>query len=608
MDFYNKKETIGKIFLDVISIVIAARLAIFLKLDIGILSVLDVKYFSYYMLIYLILSFLYKNFQISWSYTDSNDTFKLIVINVITFVLVIFYLSLLREDFSRQIFLLVLFFSSSIQLLIRMFFRMLRQYKYKSLFKNKTEGRKALIYGAGEAGVALVKESKLSKNFMYNVLGFIDDDIKKQNLYINGIKVYGDKKVIKYYVKKLKIEVLIIAIPSLDILKLKSILKEIEEITDIEIKILPLIEDRLSDKTLINKIRNVKIEDLLGREEVKVNDENISSFITGKTILVTGGGGSIGSELSRQLSKYNPKKLINIDVNENSLYLLELEIKRAYKEIDLVSEICSIRDREKLDYLFSFYKPDIVFHAAAHKHVPLMEHSPEEAIKNNIFGTRNLVDVADKYKVDRFVMISTDKAVNPTNIMGASKRVCELIVEKKNEESSTKFMAVRFGNVLGSNGSVIPIFKKLLEEGRNLTVTHKDMTRYFMTIPEAAQLVIEAGTLGKGGEVFILDMGEPVKIMDLAKNRIRFSNSKVGIDIVGLRPGEKLYEELLYDVDSAIKTENKKIFITKIEKEDIDIPYYLSKLKELVDKKSGTEEIKKVMKEFITSYKEVKYE
>lgn len=608
MDFYNKKETIGKIFLDAISIVIAARLAIFLKLDICILSVLDVKYFSYYMLIYLILSFLYKNFQISWSYTDSNDTFKLIIINIITFILVIFYLSLLREDFSRQIFLLVLFFSSSMQLLIRMFFRLLRQYKYKSLFKNKTEGRKALIYGAGEAGVALVKESKLSKNFMYNVLGFIDDDVKKQNLYINGIKVYGGKKVIKYYVKKLKIEVLIIAIPSLDILKLKSILKEIEEITDIEIKILPLIEDRLSDKTLINKIRNVKIEDLLGREEIKVNDENISSFITGKTILVTGGGGSIGSELSRQLSKYNPQKLINIDVNENSLYLLELEIKRAHKEIDLVSEICSIRDREKLDYLFSIYKPDIVFHAAAHKHVPLMEHSPEEAIKNNIFGTRNLVDVADKYKVDRFVMISTDKAVNPTNIMGASKRACELIVEKKNEESSTKFMAVRFGNVLGSNGSVIPIFKKLLEEGRNLTVTHKDMTRYFMTIPEAAQLVIEAGTLGKGGEVFILDMGEPVKIMDLAKNMIRFSNSKVGIDIVGLRPGEKLYEELLYDVNSAIKTENKKIFITKIEKEDIDIPYYLSKLKKLVDEKSETEEIKKVMKEFITSYKEVKYE
>lgn len=323
MDFYNKKETIGKIFLDVISIVIAARLAIFLKLDIGILSVLDVKYFSYYMLIYLILSFLYKNFQISWSYTDSNDTFKLIVINVITFVLVIFYLSLLREDFSRQIFLLVLFFSSSIQLLIRMFFRMLRQYKYKSLFKNKTEGRKALIYGAGEAGVALVKESKLSKNFMYNVLGFIDDDIKKQNLYINGIKVYGDKKVIKYYVKKLKIEVLIIAIPSLDILKLKSILKEIEEITDIEIKILPLIEDRLSDKTLINKIRNVKIEDLLGREEVKVNDENISSFITGKTILVTGGGGSILLNLT--VAIFNPiysSHFSNIFENCSCLYFI----------------------------------------------------------------------------------------------------------------------------------------------------------------------------------------------------------------------------------------------------------------------------------------------
>ena len=236
-----------------------------------------------------------------------------------------------------------------------------------------------------------------------------------------------------------------------------------------------------------------------------------------------------------------------------------------------------------------------------------MEHTPEEAIKNNIFGTKNLVDVADKYGVDRFVMISTDKAVNPTNIMGASKRACELIVEKKNEESRTKFMAVRFGNVLGSNGSVIPIFKKLLEEGRNLTVTHKDMTRYFMTIPEAAQLVIEAGTLGKGGEVFILDMGEPVKIMDLAKNMIRFSNSNVEIDVVGLRPGEKLYEELLYDVNSATKTENKKIFITKIEKENINIPYYLGELKEVVDKKASVEEIKELMKKFITSYKEVKY-
>ncbi|WP_349763515.1 nucleoside-diphosphate sugar epimerase/dehydratase [Fusobacterium sp. SYSU M8D902] len=607
MEFYSKKEIIGKMILDTIAIIVAARVAIFLKLDISILTILDVKYFLYYILIYLMISFFYKNFQISWSYIDTNDIFKFIVSHIITFILVIFYFSLLREEFSRQILLLVLFFSSTIQLLIRMFFRMLRQYKYNSFFKGKKEGKKAFVYGAGEAGVALIKESKMSKNFIYNIVGFIDDDIKKQKLYINGVRVYGGKEVIKYYARKLKIEVLIIAIPTLEYSKLKLILTELEEISNIEIKILPLIEDRLSDKGLINNIRDVKIEDLLGRDEVIVNDENIFSFIKGKTILITGGGGSIGSEISRQISKYNPKKLINIDINENSLYLLELEIKRNYEGIDLISEICNIRDKEKLDYLFSIYKPDIVFHAAAHKHVPLMEHSPEEAIKNNIFGTKGLVDIVDKYNVDRFVMISTDKAVNPTNIMGATKRACELIIEEKNICSNTKFMAVRFGNVLGSNGSVIPIFKTLLEEGRNLTVTHKEMTRYFMTISEAAQLVIEAGTIGNGGEIFILDMGEPVKIIDLAKNMIRFSKSKVGIDIIGLRPGEKLYEELLYDVNSAIKTENKKIFITKIEKENIDITSYLDKLKEIVSRKPKVSVIKKVMKEFITSYKEIEY-
>ena len=608
MDIFNNKRIAVKLILDISAVAFASAIAVLLRFDITHINYDNFKYFFIYGAIYIIVAAVNKNIPISWSYTDSLDVLRLITIHIITLILTIFSFAVLREEFSRQVMALIFVFSLSTQLLMRMFFRMNRQYKYGFLKPKHKNGKRTLIYGAGEAGVTLVRESKLNKNFAYNILGFIDDDIRKQGIYINGIKVYGNKEVIKHYVQKLKIEVLILAIPSLDLETLKHILNNLESLVNVEIKILPLIEKSLSDEPLSNQIRNVKIEDLLGREEVKVNDENIASSITGKTILVTGGGGSIGSELSRQLSKYNPKRLINIDINENSLYLLELEIKRVHKGIDLISEICSIRDREKLDYLFSKYKPDIVFHAAAHKHVPLMEHSPEEAIKNNIFGTKNLVDTADKYKVDRFVMISTDKAVNPTNIMGASKRACELIVEKKNEESSTKFMAVRFGNVLGSNGSVIPIFKKLLEEGRNLTVTHKDMTRYFMTIPEAAQLVIEAGTLGKGGEVFILDMGEPVKIMDLAKNMIRFSNSKVGIDIVGLRPGEKLYEELLYDVNSAVKTENKKIFITKIEKENIDISYYLGKLKELVDKKSEIPEIKKIMKEFITSYKEVKYE
>ena len=338
-----------------------------------------------------------------------------------------------------------------------------------------------------------------------------------------------------------------------------------------------------------------------------INDGSIRGLIEDRVVFVTGGAGSIGSELARQIAKYNPRKLVTIDVNENDIYFLELELKRKYPNLNLISEICNIREEEKVDFLFNKYRPNVVFHAAAHKHVPLMEHNPEEAIKNNIFGTKKVAECADRYGVERMVLISTDKAVNPTNLMGASKRACELVIEHMNKVSkNTKFMAVRFGNVLGSNGSVIPIFKKLIEEGKNLTLTHKDITRYFMTIPEAAQLVIEAGSLGNGGEIFILDMGKPVKIYDLAKRMIKLSNANVGIDIVGLRPGEKLFEELLYDVNSAIKTENKKIFITKIEDGNVDITEFFTRLEECIHK-PNVEHIKEVMKELVVSYKEVKY-
>ncbi|MCF2613308.1 UDP-N-acetylglucosamine 4,6-dehydratase family protein, partial [Fusobacterium perfoetens] len=357
-----------------------------------------------------------------------------------------------------------------------------------------------------------------------------------------------------------------------------------------------------------NQIKDVSIEDLLGRDQVEINDGSIKDLIHNKVVFVTGGAGSIGSELARQIAKYEPQKLVTIDVNENDIYFLELELKRKYQNLDLVSEICNIREKEKLEFLFNKYRPNIVFHAAAHKHVPLMEHNPEEAIKNNIFGTRNVAECANEFGVDRMVLISTDKAVNPTNLMGASKRACELVIEHMNEISKgTKFMAVRFGNVLGSNGSVIPIFRKLIKEGKNLTLTHKDITRYFMTIPEAAQLVIEAGSIGNGGEIFILDMGKPIKIYDLAKNMIRLSNAKVGIDIVGLRPGEKLYEELLYDTNNAIKTANKKIFITKIDKGNIEIDKYFDELKECTHN-PDISKIKEIMKKVVVSYKEVKYE
>lgn len=609
VEVFNNKRNIVKILVDLIAIALGVVAAISLRFDIlQINNTENFKYFIYYAFFYLITSAIGKNIQISWSYTDSQDVLKQIAIHIITLILTIFSFAILREDFSRQVVALIFVFSLSIQLLFRMVFRLNRQYRYGFLKAKHKDGKRTLIYGAGEAGVTLVRESKLNKSFGYNIIGFMDDDKKKQGIYINGVKVYGNLKNIKAYIRKLKIETLIIAIPSLDTKSIKSILKEVENIKKVEIKILPLIEKSLSEEPLSTHIRDVKIEDLLGREQVVINDGSIKGLIEGKTIFVTGGAGSIGSELARQIAKYNPKKLVTLDVNENDIYFLELELKRKYPDLDLVSEICNIREKEKLEFLFEKYRPNVVFHTAAHKHVPLMEHNPEEAIKNNIFGTKKVAECADKYGVERMVLISTDKAVNPTNLMGASKRACELVIEHMNKVSkNTKFMAVRFGNVLGSNGSVIPIFKKLIEEGKNLTLTHKDITRYFMTIPEAAQLVIEAGAIGKGGEIFILDMGEPVKIYDLAKSMIRLSNANVGIDIIGLRPGEKLYEELLYDVNSAIKTENKKIFITKIEDGAVDITKYFDRLEECTHR-PNIEEIKKVMKELVVSYKEVKYE
>ncbi|MGL4687994.1 MAG: UDP-N-acetylglucosamine 4,6-dehydratase family protein, partial [Fusobacteriaceae bacterium] len=387
--------------------------------------------------------------------------------------------------------------------------------------------------------------------------------------------------------------------------KLNELIEKIKltENKSVSIKILPTFENILSETSLASQIKDIQIEDLLGRDQVLVNGENIRKLIQDKIIFITGGSGSIGSELARQIARYNPKKLVLIDLNENSLYFLQLELVRTFKNINLEIEIANIRECDKVDFLFDKYKPQIVFHAAAHKHVPLMEHNPEEAIKNNIFGTRNVMLMADKHSVESFVLISTDKAVNPTNVMGATKRGCELVLEHINRTSKTKFMAVRFGNVLGSSGSVIPHFKQLIKEGKNLTLTHKEITRYFMTISEAAQLVIEAGSLGNGGEIFILDMGKPVKIIALAKNMIKLSGADIGIDIIGLRQGEKLFEELLYDTNVAIKTENKKIFITKIDDGEINVEEHLEQLKKAIIS-PNKQELKEVLKEFVVSYKE----
>jgi len=600
--FKNKRTTV-KILLDMFFILFSGALASFLIYE-SLHKENRIIVFVY-LIIFFFASLIEKGVAVSWSYTDTRDVLNLVFMNIISAVITGIF-SFFNRAFPFKFIFLLFVFSTGIELLARFFFRIQKKAKYTERGKGGDNKIRALIYGAGVAGLTLLQESRLNYNFPYKICGLLDDDPKKISVLINGVRVFGSGKEATDIISKLKIKTFIIAIPSMKTEEINAIYNRIKNIEGLEIKILPYVSDILNGKSLTDQVRNIDIYDLLGREEQTFDDSGLHDFLGGKTIIVTGGGGSIGSELSRQIAKYNPKKLINIDINENSLYLLELEIKRHYPDIDLTSEICSIRDKKKLREVFKRYMPDIVFHAAAHKHVPLMEHNPEEAVKNNVFGTKNLVDVVDEVGVDKFVMISTDKAVNPTNVMGATKRACELIVENKNKESKTKFMAVRFGNVLGSNGSVIPIFKSLIAEGKNLRVTHRDITRYFMTIPEASRLVIEAGRLGQGGELFILDMGKSVKIIDLARNMIKLSNAKVGIEIVGLRPGEKLYEELLYDTKAAIKTENNKIFITKMTDDSTDIDYYLDKFRDVI-KLESKDKIKEVMREMIKTYREIEY-
>ncbi|MGX6591137.1 polysaccharide biosynthesis protein [Cetobacterium ceti] len=601
-ELFSNKRNIVKLSLDMVAIGLGVICALFVRFEEGWSSNYDGNYLLVYVLVFLGIYLFGREPIKSWSFTNSIDVLVLIGVNIGAFGGTAIYFMLTRYTFARTVLVMTLVFTIIFQLFFRFLFRLNKSYR-AVVYKNRKKKMPVLIYGAGEGGVALIRESISNINFPYKIVGLLDDDSKKYGTCINGIKVMGNFENIGAILDKYRVEGVIIAIPTIKREKIKKIVNIVKIHGEMDIKILPGLNDLLLQGELGSQIRDVNIEDLLGREQIQINGDNIKELIENKTVFVTGGAGSIGSELARQICKYNPKKLITIDVNENTLYFLELELKRKYMDLEIISEICNIREKDKIELLFSKYRPNIVFHAAAHKHVPLMEHNPEEAIKNNIFGTKNVVDSADKYDVERFVLISTDKAVNPTNVMGATKRGCELVVEHKNKVSKTKYMAVRFGNVLGSNGSVIPIFKNLIGQGKNLTLTHPDITRYFMTIPEAAQLVIEAGTIGEGGEVFILDMGEPVKIMELAKTMIKLSNADVGIDIVGLRPGEKLYEELLYDVNAAEKTSNKKIFITKIDEGEANLEEHLMALREAV-KIPVKEELKELMKRFIISYHE----
>lgn len=482
--------------------------------------------------------------------------------------------------------------------------------RYERINKNQdNKVNNLLIIGAGMGAREIVIAIKNNMRDKYNIVGIIDDDISKINHYILGVKVLGTRYDIPKIVKEKNVDLIFFAINKIDAISRKKILEICQE-TGIKTRVLPTTEEVITKQGAINSLRDVQIEDLLGREPVHLDNKNINSLIKNKTVLVTGGGGSIGSELCRQIVKYDPKRLVILDIYENNLYDIEMELRAEYPKLNLEAIVASVRDKARLNNVFETYKPEIVFHAAAHKHVPLMEKSPLEAIKNNVFGTYNVVNCADEYGVEKFVLISTDKAVNPTNIMGASKRVCEMIVQAKNNVSKTEYAAVRFGNVLGSNGSVIPLFKKQIERGGPVTVTHKDITRFFMTIPEAVQLILQAVTYAKGGEIFVLDMGEPVKIYDLAVSLIKLlgyePNVDIPIEITGLRPGEKLYEEILMSEEGLTSTKHDKIFISKpMHMEMTELEEKLNILKELeYNEKYSNENIKNVMKEVVPTYRE----
>ncbi len=468
-----------------------------------------------------------------------------------------------------------------------------------------------LIIGAGSASNEIIKTIKDTMRESYNIVGIIDDNPNKLKQTISGVPVLGNRNDIVRICEKNDVNLIFFSIAKIDNENRKQILNICQN-TQAKVRILPGLENLIRNKNenLMNNLRDIEIEDVLGREPIKLDNKNIENLIKGNTILVTGGGGSIGSELCRQIMSYNPERLVMLDIYENSLYDIELELKDKYPEAKIDAIIASIRDKKRLNEIFAKYKPFLVFHAAAHKHVPLMEHSPQEAIKNNVFGTYNVINACDKYKVKKFILISTDKAVNPTNIMGATKRMCEMMVQAKNKESKTEYAAVRFGNVLGSNGSVVPLFKKQILKGGPVTVTHKDITRFFMTIPEAVGLVLQAMTYAKGGEIFVLDMGKPVKIYDLATSLIRLSglvpNKDIKIEVTGLRPGEKLYEEVLMNEEGLDKTSHDKIFIAEpLDITTKEIKTKLNKLNAIIEKEDVEYvDIKNVIKEVVPTFKE----
>lgn len=546
----------------------------------------------------------FKLYNSLWEFASISELVRIGVASLATTVLTEFILYMMSVKMPRSFPIIFVLLLIALCGLLRFIYRGIR--RFRAGMNGKGQKRTMLI-GGGQAGATVLREFSYSAHSNNKVVCVIDDDHSKRGNYIYGVKVVGGKEAIIDAAEKYKVEEIVIAIPSASRRQKLDIL-EICQKTGCSLRTLPGIYQLANGEVSIQKIREVDIEDLLGRDIVKINLDEVAGYITGKTVLVTGGGGSIGSELCRQAAQQKPKRLIIFDIYENNAYNLQMELKRSHPELELTVLIGSVRDYKRVSNIFEKYKPDLVCHAAAHKHVPLMEDSPFEAIKNNVFGTYNVAKAAALSGTTRFILISTDKAVNPTNVMGASKRICEMIVQMWNEYSDTEYVAVRFGNVLGSAGSVIPLFRKQIKEGGPVTVTDKNVIRYFMTIPEAVQLIFQAGAYARGGEIFVLDMGEPVRIDDLARNMIRLSGLEPDVDIpvvyTGLRPGEKLYEELLLSGEGMQKTDNDLIYIGhEIDFDRTDFAVNLEALRDMDEK--DEEALRQKIAEIVPTYHRV---
>lgn len=596
------------VILDIMTVCIASIAPLWIRFELNYKDIPEVylnsawNFMVFNVVMTLAVFYVFKLYHSLWAFAGTAEVQNILAACILSAILDFLGMKFMRYPIPRSYYFTYALMLTGITTGTRFSYRIMRGMHHKA--QNRKNGTRVMIIGAGDAGNTVIKEITNSSYSTMTIKCIIDDDEGKWGRYIQGIRIVGGRGRIVEYAALYGIDEIFIAIPSASRATMKALVEICKE-TSCKLRTLPGIYQLVNGEVNVSKLRDVDVEDLLGRDPIKVDLESILNYVKGKTIMVTGGGGSIGSELCRQIAGHRPARLIIVDIYENNAYEIQQELKHKYPGLDLVVLIASVRNTNRINSIMKNYHPDIIYHAAAHKHVPLMEVSPNEAIKNNVFGTWKTAQAAVQNGVKKFVLISTDKAVNPTNIMGASKRICEMIIQTYNRHYDTEFVAVRFGNVLGSNGSVIPLFKKQIAAGGPVTVTHPDIIRYFMTIPEAVSLVLQAGVYARGGEIFVLDMGEPVRILDLAKNLIRLSGYKVDEDIkiefTGLRPGEKLYEELLMSEEGLMDTENKLIHVGRpIEFDERLFYVQLDHLKQAVE--SECEDVRELIREIVPTY------